>query len=78
MKRFILSLFYLYLCTMAANAQTFGTYFKDSTLRIDYIFAGNSASQNIYVDKLNMLPRWYGKRQRLAEIPVEGLSLIHI
>lgn len=78
MKRFILSLFYLYLCTMAANAQTFGTYFKDSTLRIDYIFAGNSASQNIYVDKLNMLPRWYGKRQRLAEIPVEGNGQITV
>jgi len=78
MKRFILSLFYLYLCTMAANAQTLGTYFKDSTLRIDYIFAGNSASQNIYVDKLNMLPRWYGKRQRLAEIPVEGNGQITV
>ncbi len=78
MKRFILSLFYLYLCTMAANAQTFGTYFKDSTLRIDYIFAGNSASQYIYVDKLNMLPRWYGKRQRLAEIPVEGNGQITV
>ena len=63
---------------MAANAQTFGTYFKDSTLRIDYIFAGNSASQNIYVDKLNMLPRWYGKRQRLAEIPVEGNGQITV
>ena len=56
----------------SAKAQYFDTFFRDSTVRIDYIFAGNSRQQNIYVDKLNMMPRWYGKRHRLAQLPVEG------
>ena len=56
----------------SAKAQHFDTFFRDSTVRIDYIFAGNSRQQNIYVDKLNMMPRWYGKRHRLAQLPVEG------
>ena len=71
MKLFILSLCCLLLC-MPACAQEFDAFFKDSTLRIDYIFAGNKAAQKIYVDKLNLSPRWYGKRRKLAEVPIEG------
>lgn len=78
MKRFIFSTFCFLLCTVAVEAQTFDAFFKDSTLRIDYIFAGNSKEQNIYVDKLNMSPRWFGKRKRLAEVPVEGNGQITV
>ena len=56
----------------AALAQGFSDYFVDQTLRIDYQFAGNARQQSIYVDQLNLLPRWYGKRNRLGEVPVEG------
>ena len=42
------------------SAQDFGKYFVDKTLRIDYIFAGNSQKQMIAVDALNVMPRWYG------------------
>ena len=55
------------------TAQTsFNDLFCDSTLRIDYIFEGNKEEQRIAVDKLNMMPRWYGKRKNLADIPVKG------
>ena len=59
-------------------AQTFDEYFTDSTLRIDYIFGGNADEQHIFVDKLNVMPRWYGKRTRLASLPVEGNGQITV
>lgn len=52
--------------------------FCDSTLRIDYTFLGNATTQSIAVDKLNMMPRWYGKRNRLGELPVEGNGQITV
>ena len=56
----------------AAFAQRFNDYFCDRTLRLDYIFAGNNRTQNIYVDEFVSMPRWYGKRQHLAEVPLKG------
>ena len=61
-----------------AMAQNFADYFVDKTLRIDYIFAGNTDKQMIAVDELNVLPHWYGKRQRLSELPVEGNGQITV
>lgn len=46
MKKYSLFL----LCLMAAislHAQSFADYFADKTLRIDYIFTGNAAKQEI-------------------------------
>ena len=60
----------------AATAQVFDDYFEDKTLRIDYIFSGNSSSQAISLDQLNQSPRWYGKRSNLSEVPVEGNGAI--
>ena len=60
------------------KAQDFNTAFSDSTLRIDYIFSGNANQQHIAVDQLNVMPRWYGKRQRLAELPMEGNGQITV
>lgn len=57
---------------LSSYGQRFEDYFEDRTLRLDYIFAGDSSQQQIYVDELISLPRWYGKRQRLAEIPLRG------
>jgi hypothetical protein len=65
-------------CCCTAGAQNFGEVFRDSTLRIDYTFAGNAQSQEISVDKLNLSPRWFGKRQRLSELPVEGNGQITV
>ncbi len=65
------------LCT-EGKAQTFDEFFTDSTLRIDYVFAGNKATTAIHVDELCKMPRWYGKRQRLAELPLEGNGQITV
>ena len=53
-------------------AQDFDTHFTDRTLRIDYIFSGNKTQQDISLAEMYSIPHWYGKRHRLAEVPVEG------
>ena len=60
------------------QAQNFDDYFVDKTLRVDYTFAGNKKTQMIAVDQLNVMPRWYDKHQRLAELPVEGNGQITV
>ena len=50
----------------------FDEWFCDSTLRLDYIFAGNSKVQNIYLDKMSRYPRWAGRKQRLNKLPLTG------
>jgi hypothetical protein len=65
-------------CCLPIQAQRFDDYFQDKTLRIDYNFAGDIHQQEIAVDQLNVSPRWYGKRQRLTELPVEGNGQITV
>ena len=65
---FILLLF----AVLSVKAQRFEDFFEDRTLRLDYSFCGDSNGQQIYVDELISVPRWYGKRQRLAEVPLKG------
>ena len=54
------------------DAQRFEDYFEDRTLRLDYTFAGDNCLHQIYVDELVSLPHWYGRRDRLAELPLKG------
>lgn len=60
------------------EAQNFNDFFTDNTLRIDYTFAGNKQEQHIAVDQLNAIPKWYGKRQHLSELPIEGNGQITV
>lgn len=67
----------LALCALAqtsplAASPVFDDYFADQTLRLDYVFAGSNDRQSIFVDQLYVSPRWYGKRHRLDEVPMEG------
>ncbi len=71
MKRFFL-LLSLFIAALGLQAQDFQQYFTDNTLRIDYIFAGNRKSQQIYLDQLSKSHRWYGRRHHLAQLPLEG------
>lgn len=77
MKRFLLAIVCV-MMSVSIYAQDFDKWFSDKTLRIDYIFSGNDHEQHIAVDELCQEPRWYGKRQRLAEVPVEGNGQITV
>ena len=59
--------------TIFIQAQSFEDYFEDRTLRLDYTFCGDVSHQQIYVDELVSIPRWYGRRHRLAELPLKVL-----
>ena len=54
------------------SAQDFDQFFQDATLRIDYIFAGDARHQEISVDEIHQVDHWWGKRRRLADLPVKG------
>lgn len=62
----------LAMSAMAAVAQDFDRHFCDSTLRLDYVFAGNRDNQAIYVDQLCKSAKWYGRRWHLGELPLAG------
>jgi len=60
------------LTSVTAVAQDFDKHFCDSTLRLDYVFAGDRHKQAIYVDQLCKSAHWYGRRQHLGELPLAG------
>lgn len=75
------NLFLFLLCMFSAisgKAQNFDDYFENKTVRVDYIFSGNSDKQAIYVDELVSLPGWAGRKHRLAELPLEGNGQIEM
>lgn len=58
------------------EAQQFDTYFVDSTLRIDFDFSGNSKHINIYPEELHQTAGWYGRRQHLDSLALQGYGRI--
>lgn len=78
MKRKLFAIVMLLIATSTAFAQKFEDFFTNSTLRIDYTFAGNIDKQYISVDKLNKIPGWYGKKNNLSSTPVDGNGQITV
>ena len=70
--------FLMLCCGLTVGAQTFEEWFEDKTLRLDYVFAGDASRQELYVDQLSQLPRWFGRRTRLAELPLAGNGQITV
>lgn len=66
------------LCGLTAQAQVFDEWFCDRTLRLDYVFAGDVQHQQLFVDQLVQMPRWYGRRTHLAELPLAGNGQITV
>ena len=66
------------LVSLSAVAQLFEECFVDSTLRLDYYFAGNNRDQHIYFEKASVTPQWAGRRSRLADVPLKGNGQIQV
>lgn len=71
MKKYSLFLLCL-VAVLTLHAQNFTDYFADKTLRVDYIFTGNTAKQEICLDELSSLPSWAGRKHHLSELPLQG------
>lgn len=67
MHKFLLS-FLLVFVTLTARSQVkYDTYFTGDRLRIDLVFAGNAASQSVYLDGLTKECAWSGSKTHLAD-----------
>lgn len=60
----------------AQNKIDFEQYFDNRTLRVDYIFSGNSKQQNISLDELSQFKGWAGRHINLDSIPLHGMGQI--
>lgn len=54
----LLTLLCTCLVSLGAAAQNFSQWFDNQTLRVDYTFAGDSATQQIYLDALTRTDHW--------------------
>ena len=45
---------------------------QDQTLRVNYTFSGNSREARIYLDDLNVIDGWAGRRVNLKDLYLEG------
>ena len=72
MKKLLLTLVAVWCMTATAGAQIFYEHFVDSTLRLDYVLAGNNHEQHIYFSEASRMSRWAGRKSRLADMPLKG------
>jgi hypothetical protein len=71
-------IFITFIISLTVQGQNFNQQFKDSTLRIDYIIGGDSAHQQLFLDRVNVMPGWAGRRNHLAEYPLRGNGQIEV
>ena len=76
MRKLLFLLFSL--SSITATSQNFNHFFEDKTLRIDYIFAGNTQNQIIALDQLYELPQWAGRKHNLSKNILAGNGQIKV
>lgn len=76
MKRILY--FFILLISFSGNCQSFSEYFTDQTLRLDYIFAGNSTNQYAFLSDLVQLNKWNGRKGSLNKTPIQGNGQIKV
>ena len=59
-------------------AGTFDDNFTDSTLRLDYVLAGNHDAQQIHLKQLSATAQWAGRKSRLTDVPLQGNGQIRL
>lgn len=66
-------------CSINAKQRTeFNDVFRDSTLRIDYIFSGDINHTNVALSGLSKSAGWAGRRTNLEKLPLEGNGTITV
>ena len=73
---------FLLFCLVAQVAVTarvsFDAWFEDRTLRLDYIFSGDSVNQHIALDEMLSLPYWAGRHNNLDSLALFGNGQIYV
>ncbi len=80
MKRAFIFLALLTLLPWLAFAQetVFDAHFADSTLRLDYVFCGDAAHQEIYLRQALRTSAWAGRRTKLEKPLLQGNGQIRV
>ena len=78
MKKSLFLFFAALFCVGIGRAQSFEENFQNATLRIDYVFVGNSSQQMIAIDEFARFDRWAGRRVNLDSVPVRGNGEVKI
>ncbi len=60
------------IATTNTAAQNYEENFNDTTLRLDYIFAGTNEEQSIYLNNMKSYNGWYGRRVNMNILPLAG------
>ena len=63
---------------LSASAQHFSSFFRDSTLRLDYILSGNSEKTEITPDEHRLLSGWAGRRYHLDSLALRGNAQLYV
>lgn len=58
--------------------QAFDTYFRDSTLRLDYVFTGNADKTEITPEETHVLQGWAGRRYHLDSLALRGNAQLYV
>ena len=62
----------------SAAGSDFNRHFADSTLRLDYIFGGDSAATTIMLANISKTDGWAGRRHNLSTVPLQGNGQISL
>lgn len=63
---FVLQISYVYAASPADTAVTFDTWFRNATLRVDYLLAGDSGSETAFFVQMKEEPNWGGPHRNLT------------
>ena len=77
-KKYVITILTALAACLTTSAQEYEKWFADSTLRLDYVFAGNAKSQHIYFEQAYSQPRWAGRKSRLSETFLRGNGQISL
>lgn len=72
MKKILIGGLFMLLWAAGVSAQEFSALFEDTTLRIDYTFAGNADKQFVALKELQRQKGWSGRRCNLRQVPLRG------
>ena len=61
-----------------ASATDFTENFRDSTLRVDYIFGGGPSGVKTMLSSQSKQKGWAGRRSRLKDVPVAGNGTVMV
>ena len=62
----------------ASVQQPFETFFRDSTLRLDYILTGGESTTEITPDEAHLLKGWAGRRHYLDSLVLRGNAQLYV